>query len=362
MKLSKLFTLTIATLTMSWSAQAQDIHFSQFGMSNLTLNPATTGVMSCNARVSVIYRNQWAAATENPFNTFGVGGEAKFNAGKSDFWGLGVNLWADAAGASDFTTIQGSVSGSYLKKLGGRRSKDHFLVAGAQIGFLQRSINLNDLRWGTDWNGNAYDPSISFNGSEEIYRNNANNVNFDLSAGLMWFSSFGKDGKSNVYAGIGFQHLTKANLAFLADNGNRLQDQLWTKYTIHGGADIRVKRRLAIVPSFALWSQGPSFQMNLGSAVKFDFSKRAQSSQAFSVGLYLRGANQVIVGQEEGSFGVESLIPRIEMRFGSHRIGFAYDINISSLAAATNGNGAFELGYVWTLCGSSGRRLGCPTF
>ena len=65
------------------SSNGQDIHFSQFGMSNLTLNPATTGVMTCNARFSLVYRNQWASvAGRYAFNTFGFGGEAKFNAGK----------------------------------------------------------------------------------------------------------------------------------------------------------------------------------------------------------------------------------------------------------------------------------------
>lgn len=359
MKLSKLFTLTIVALTASWSSvSAQDIHFSQFGTSNLTLNPATTGVMSCNARVSVIYRNQWANATSNPFNTFAVGAEAKFNAGTNDFYGVGLSLWADAAGASKFTTIQGSLSGSYMKKIGGRRSKDHFLVAGAQLGFMQRSIDLQSLRWGEQWNGTSYDPSTS-SGENNF---GSNRMAFDLSAGLMWFSSFGEGGKSNVYAGIGFQHLTKANVSF-AQVTNKAE-ALWTKYTIHGGADIRLKKRLALVPTFMLASQGPSFQMNVGTSVKFDFSKKSQSSQAFSLGMYVRATNMVKSNSvdNETTFGGESLVPRLEVQFGSHRIGFAYDISISQVVAATNGNGAFELGYVWTMCGGKGRRLGCPTF
>ena len=41
---------------MSWVASAQDIHFSQFYMAPLDLNPALTGVMNCNQRLSANYR------------------------------------------------------------------------------------------------------------------------------------------------------------------------------------------------------------------------------------------------------------------------------------------------------------------
>lgn len=344
------FAFVFLIAMVSTSSNGQDIHFSQFGMSNLTLNPATTGVMTCNARFSLVYRNQWASvAGRYAFNTFGFGGEAKFNAGKNDFYGVGLSVWGDVAGASQYRTIATSVSGSYMKKIGGRRANDHFLIAGVQVGFMQRSIRLTELRWGNSWNGNAYDPSL---GSGEDFINQ-NNIIGDLNAGIMWFSSLGPSGKSNVYAGIGFQHLTKSNVSFVTGQ----QEPLWTKYTIHGGGEALIQRRLAIVSSFAVWVQGPSTQLNIGGGVKFDYSKKSVSNQAFMIGAYFRGSN--IVGP---SFSPESIIPRIEMKFGSHRIGFAYDVNISSLMAASRGNGAFELGYVWTLCGSTGRRLGCPTF
>ena len=117
-------TVITALVLIANSSNGQDIHFSQFGMSNLTLNPATTGVMTCNARFSLVYRNQWASvAGRYAFNTFGFGGEAKFNAGKNDFYGVGLSVWGDVAGASQYRTIATSISGSYMKKIGGRREK-----------------------------------------------------------------------------------------------------------------------------------------------------------------------------------------------------------------------------------------------
>jgi type IX secretion system PorP/SprF family membrane protein len=238
MKSGKLFTLIITVLFASMNtAKAQDMHFSQFYVSNLTLNPATTGVMTCQMRVSAIYRNQWASvAGQNAFNTFGLGVEGKFNVGKKDYVGAGLSVWVDRAGASAMTAIQAVVSASYLKKIGGRRANEHYLVAGAQVGFNQRSARLNQLRWGADWNGSNYGGNTGSENFDDVVQNAAN---ADLSAGLLWFSALDKKNKSNIYAGIGFQHLTKANISFLGTI-----EPLFTKITIHGGAEARLAKKI----------------------------------------------------------------------------------------------------------------------
>ncbi|MCH2023294.1 MAG: PorP/SprF family type IX secretion system membrane protein [Saprospiraceae bacterium] len=355
MKIGKLYTLIIVLLISMNNINAQDMHFSQFYVSNLTLNPATTGVMSCNMRVSAIYRNQWASvAGKYAFNTFGLGVEGKINAGKKDYVGLGLSVWVDRAGASAFTSIQAAFSGSYLKKIGGRNSNEQYLVAGAQVGFNQRSIRLNELRWGSNWDGTQYNGTLPDN--ENLF--NQNLTVADLSAGVLWFCALDKKNKNNIYAGIGFQHLTRANLSFIKQG----TEPLFTRFSIHGGAEGRVGRRTAIVPNFAVFIQGPSTQLNVGTGIKFDFSKKAKSNQAFTIGAYMRGANQVQVGTDQTTFGVDAIIALLRMRFGSSHFGFSYDINVSQLVGATRANGGFELSYVWTLCQPKGRKLGCPTF
>lgn len=365
MKLGKLFTCTILALAAcTFQVEAQDIHFSQFYVSNLTLNPATTGVMSCKMRVSAIYRNQWTSALgANAFNTFGLGVEGKFAVGNYDYAGVGLSVWADRAGASAFTSIQANLSGSYLKKIGGRRSNEHYLVAGGQVGFIQRSIRTQELRWGGQWDGTQFTRTLP---SGEDFAGSTT-PKFDMSAGLMWFSSLDKDNKSNFYVGVGFQHLTKVDVSLLAvpnviSSGNNPVEALYTRFTFHGGGEARLGRRLALVPSAAIMMQGPSAQLNVGTGVKFDFSKRARSNQAFTVGAYMRGSNQVVGNDEISPFGVDAIIALLRLRFNSSAIGLSYDINVSGLSAATGGNGAFELSYVWTMCTNRGRRLGCPTF
>ena len=48
---------------------AQDIHFSQYYASPMTVNPAYTGMFNGTYRVGANYRNQWASVSV-PYKTF----------------------------------------------------------------------------------------------------------------------------------------------------------------------------------------------------------------------------------------------------------------------------------------------------
>lgn len=352
MKFANLLHIAAAFLIAVTSLQAQDIHFSQFYASPLNLNPATTGVLSCDLRFSAIYRNQWASVMGNKaFSTFSAGVETRFAVGKNDYWGLGLNLWADKAGTSSFSAVHGALSGSYIKKLGGRRSNNMYLVAGGSLGFSQRSINTLNLQFGEQWNGDTFDGSLGTGEDLGLWR--ARLTYADLAAGLFWWMALDKDDKSNVYAGLAFDHLTKANLSFISQGF----DPLYMKTTVHVGADVRVQRRLAIVPNFIMMFQGPSREINFGASVKFDFSKRSVSNQAFEIGPMYR-----IVSSPTGSLASDAAIIVARVRYGSNTFGVSYDINTSRLRPASNMNGAFEVSYVYTLCGVRNRPMGCPTF
>ncbi len=353
MKIRNLFNIAVAFLLGVSALQAQDIHFSQFFASPLNLNPATTGVLSCDLRFSAIYRNQWASVLGNKaFSTFSAGLETRMPVGKNDFYGLGVNLWADRAGTSQLSSIHGSLSGSFIKQLaGGRKAKDMYLVAGGAIGFSQRSINTLNLTFGEQWMGDAYSASAST--GENLGEWNNRFVRADIAAGLFWWMALDDDNKSNINAGVAFHHLTKMNISFIGQG----LEALFLKTTVHLGGDFRVQRRLAIVPNVIMMFQGPSVEANFGTAVRFDFSKRSTSNQAFEIGPWYR-----IVSNPQGRIASDAAVIVTRFRYGSSVFGLSYDINVSRLNAATRGNGAFEVSYVYTLCGLRKRQLGCPTF
>src|SRR6056297_1942076 len=123
--------LILSTLFLGWASTSfgQDIHFSQFYLSPLNLNPAMTGVMNCNIRLTANYRNQWASVLKsNAYSTYSVSYDQRIPVGRNDYFGIGGTFWGDVAGEANFGTTTGKLSGSYSKKMGGYRNSANYLV------------------------------------------------------------------------------------------------------------------------------------------------------------------------------------------------------------------------------------------
>ena len=342
-----LYTLCLALLT-SVAVQAQDIHFSQFYMSPLNLNPALTGVMNCNQRLVANYRNQWSSVLkQNAYNTYSASYDQKIPVGRYDYFGVGGTFWGDKAGESEFATLQGRLSGSYAKKMGGYRRKAHYLVFGADLGVSQRSINSNALKWPSQNNGQGQYCETC--GTPETI-DDPNFLFLDMSAGILWFSVFDED--NNFYFGGAFSHLNRANQSFGDAN-----IPLYSKFTFHAGGEFMVGKRFGLIPGVVTFFQGPSFQVNAGNSFKFLLGNSRRYHQAFQLGAWARVANKL----ESGKL-VDAFILSTRFDYEQFTIGFSYDINTSSLNAASNGNGAFEFSLVYKICGPERRGVYCPNF
>ena len=349
MKLKQLV-LTAATAAMTtMSAFAQDIHFSQFNMSPTLLNPAMTGVMNCNGRFIVNYRNQWASVLKSKaFNTFSATYDMAIPIGRSDFFGGGLTLWGDRAGSLDFATTQAKLSFSYSKRMGGNRQQSHYLVVGAEGGLAQRSIDFLNARYGTQHNGEGqFDPTA------QSYENFANDrfLFGDVGAGLLWFSNF--DENNNFHIGAAATHLNRANQSF---TGEKFEG-LYTKFTLHGGGEFRLTKKLGLVPNIVYWAQGPSFELMPGTSLKFNLSKNRREYQAFQFGLWTRLTNHYAQ-----SIYTDAVILTTRFDYNNVGLGFSYDVNVSDLRPATSGNGGFELNLQYKICNGFKRPDYCPNF
>ncbi|MEL6275365.1 MAG: PorP/SprF family type IX secretion system membrane protein [Bacteroidota bacterium] len=341
----------VFVLFCAFSVQAQDIHFSQFYMSPLNLNPAMTGVMNCNSRISLNYRNQWASILgPNAFRTYNFSYDQRIPVGRYDYFGIGGTFWGDRAGEADFATTTGKLSVSYSKKMGGSRKYGNYLVVGAEGGVAQRSINFLALRWGTQHDGlGGFDPTAE---SGETGFDRDQFLFADMAAGLLWFMVF--DENNSLYLGGAFHHLNRANQSFNSDE----EDLLYSRYTIHAGGEFMVGQRFGLVPGVIVMTQGPSFQVNAGTSLKFLLNGgRNSSNQAFQVGLWTRVSNRV----ESGVLN-DALIASTRFDYDNFSLGFSYDLNVSPLKDATNNNGGFELALQYKICGQQRRGVYCPTF
>jgi len=337
-------------VAFGFSAQAQDIHFSQFYLSPLNLNPALTGVMNCNGRISGNYRNQWASILRNnAFSTFSVSYDQKIPVGRSDYFGAGITLWRDQAGSLGFGTMQARLSGSYSKKMGGYRKKAHYFVVGAEGGYSQRSVDFQKAQWGNQYNGNSsFDPNLA--SYENWGRNQFGFV--DIGAGMLWFSVF--DEMTNFHIGGSYHHINRADVTF-DENGDAVP--LYSRISGHVGGEFMLSERIGLGPKLVAFFQGPSMEVNGGTNFKFVLGDNKFFYQAVQFGAWVRIANKL----DKGTL-MDAVILTTRFDYDQFSLGFSYDVNTSKLRQASNSNGAFEFSMAYKICGPERRGVYCPHF
>ncbi len=348
----KKISILIFALALSMAAKAQDIHFSQFYMAPLNLNPAMTGVMNCQQRISGNYRNQWASVLrDKAFQTYQVAYDSKIPVGRYDYIGVGGSLWGDRAGSLNFRTTQVSLDFSYAKKMGGYRKKASYLVMGAELGGANRALNTSDARWGSQNNNGVFDPTLPSN--ENIFTRDHFSF-LDISAGLMWFSVL--DENTNFFVGGAYDHINRANQSFTGGDKAKFVP-LNSKFTIHAGGEIGMNDRISFVPGVVTFLQGPYLQVNGGTSMRFILGSSKRSTEAIQFGAWARLANK-----DEGGMLMDALILSTRFEYSQFTLGFSYDQNVSSLKSASRGNGGFEFSMQYKICGNERRSVFCPNF
>ncbi len=345
-----LYLLLVATL-LTAGLSAQDIHFSQFYMSPLNLNPAMTGVTNETQRVTINYRNQWAGAVgSSAYNTYAAGYDRRIPVGRDDNFGIGGSLWSDVAGESKFGSTQAKLSFSFSKKIAGTRKKAHYLTVGADGGFTQRRVRTGDLRWLSQVNSNGvYDPS---QGSPEAIPNN--NFTFaDLSLGMLWFSNLGE--RTNLFVGGSLHHLNEPQVSFLSSD-----EKLYQRLTLHAGGEYPINNKISVKPNFIFMSQGPHKEVNGGASARFKVKSKngfGTTGQFFELGAWYRVGTKF-----EGGVYSDAVILAARLDYDQYGIGFSYDYNVSELGQASPGNGSFELSLIYRMDEGGRRAVFCPVF
>lgn len=243
------------------NASAQDIHFSQFYNSPLTLNPALTGRVNGAYRVGVIYRNQWLQSTPSgsPFVTYSGSFDMPFHLKNKDAVGAGVVVYQDNAGDGALKTTTFMASGAYHKALD--KAGKHSLSLGTQLGYLQKKFDDQDGITENQFVGTVLDPTRpngeSLGGSQG---------SFDLNVGLMWNSLVGK--RSAVYAGGSIFHVLEPTNNFVENTNFDIP----RRFSMNAGADIGLGEKFSLLPSVIYQLQESADELNIGLAAAYMFS------------------------------------------------------------------------------------------
>ena len=296
-------------------ATAQDTHFSQFTSATMKLNPAAIGMMTEAGRFNLQYRNQWASllGSGNSYKTIAATFERRKDFKSTDFFGFGVGVWSDRAGAA-LRTDEITGGFSYARKFFGKEDAAHYLTGGAEVGERRVSLDLSDREWISQHDGNGgFDPS-KYGGTVAFSPNYAT----DISMGLGWYSNFGKN--KIIMAGFALHHLN--NPTYTVDNA-RFQT-LQTRRTAHLAVEYPIRRNVTLLPSVLWMTQGPATELTYGAKLKFIIIE--PNSAFVQVGAFIRKVNSL----ETGSLS-DAIIFFGRLDWKNYGLGASYDINGTTL-------------------------------
>lgn len=326
-------------------ASAQDIHFSQYSQSPLTLNPALTGLTPCTYRGVLNYRNQWASALgPASYQTFAGSFDAGLwrNSLDGNIVGVGAMIYNDVSGDGSLSnmTIMGSFA--YHQNLG---SEDHYISIGTQLGVVQKRVDYTKLIFESQIGTNGVDPTLP---SGEYGADNLSY--FDMNAGINWRSRFSD--KFAMQLGAAYFHLTEPIETFYNYNVNRLN----AHYVGYGSFKIGMGKNTVLIPSFLYMEQteGSNVQINTGVDVGFQLEKGVSMAYA---GLRYRAVDNIDVA--------DALIVNLGLDYNNINFGLSYDINVSGLSTVTNYRGGIELSFIYWGCinvNPKQKPIDCPRF
>ena len=322
------FSLAAAiALSAPIATYAQDIHFTQFDMAPLVINPAFTGNFDGSVRASAIYRNQWASVTV-PYVTFGAAVDLPVLVERNgDYLAVGLQLYKDQAGDGNLSNFTGLASIAYSKSLGQSNdvNRSTSLTVGLQGGYAQESIDLSKLYFGDEWSNGTFTQGTS----QEYHLGIGNSINYYLVNAGLALSHGGS--KFSYTLGLAANNINQPNNSI--EKKASSTDLLDMRYTGEVGANWIVGERLSLRPAVLYQSQATASELIAGNEFHYQVGGEPGyenfSTAVFLGGWYRSGDATMITA------GVE---------FKGFRIGVSYDYNISNLNTASNGNGGFEIG------------------
>ncbi|MEM8908514.1 MAG: PorP/SprF family type IX secretion system membrane protein [Bacteroidota bacterium] len=335
--------------------RAQDPRFSQFYAAPLQVNPAMAGVFEGRFRVNANYRDQWSSVLGSvPFRTIAAAIDLRYHVVNEDFVSFGVNLLRDEVGEGHFVQTRTYLNAAYLKKIGGApyTNTAQYLVAGAQIGLGQNSVN-----WNQFWFSAQFDQSIGGlpnfalpSGEMAILGDSrTTDVFLDFNAGLLYYALFG-DNRS-VYFGGAIHHLNGPQISFFED-GDETLNRRWLGQV---GAELPFNDELSILPAAIIMGQGPSTSTTFGANVRY--SNNDWNEIAIRAGLWPH-----LSSTPTSRIYFEAITVAAILELNRWNLGLSYDITTSDFSATNNSRGAFEVSLIYTHPARSRVRVRCPNF
>jgi type IX secretion system PorP/SprF family membrane protein len=328
--MKKVLLSALALAGISLGAWAQDVHFTQYFTSPLTLNPAQTGLTQNDWRASANFRTQWYTVSNNPYMSGTVAFDIPTLRGKlpeGDALGIGVLGLYDKSGTGGLQNTTVGLSVAYHKAFG--MDKQHTLSLGVQGYMVQKSIQFDKLIFGDQFDPNQPEGYLKGTSAENF--GNADLTYPDFNIGLMYSGRVAE--KATLYGGFAYYHLTRPEEKFL-QSGTAVK--INSRFSAHLGGSFEMNENTVMYLSAMYQKQGPASEFLMGGAVGFIMNPGHDEYTRNTI-FYLGGWYR---------YG-DAIAPYVGFEWSKMKIGFSYDVTLSSAQNMTGGQGAYEVSLIY---------------
>ncbi|MES2702782.1 MAG: PorP/SprF family type IX secretion system membrane protein [Bacteroidota bacterium] len=326
--MKKLLLGASVAMMLSGAVSAQDVHFTQYFTSPLTLNPAMTGLVNEDLRFAGNFRMQWSSVSANPYMTGTLSYDMAVLKGKlpeGDALGIGVMGLYDVAGSGGLKNTSVGLSLAYHKAFGYDRQQH--LSIGFQGVLVQKNLNFAKLTFEDMYNNGS--GTLAFPTAEKF--SNADLSYPDFNLGAMYSGKLAEH--VTGYMGYSYYHLTQPVETFLGNNNH----QIHSRHTGYLGGSFDMNPNTVLYASALYQSQASATEVLIGTAVGFILNpghdEEFQKNTIFYLGGWYR-------------YG-DAISPYVGIEWSKMRVGLSYDVNVSSFTPATGGMGAYEISLIY---------------
>ena len=332
--------LFLASLLVS-TVFAQDPSITQFYNNPNYINPAYTGVIQNNFRLTSMYRSQYGMNTQGGkfglYKTAFIGSDMRIQtttAGNAATFGF--TYINDNSGFSTLSTNYFSVSmGSIIPV-----SKNSKVSLGLNAGMVSTTLE-ESFRLGHQWNGTQWDGSIDLLDDQTI-ADLSDLTRYPIAgAGIAFFTKYNRTDK--FFIGLSANNVNTPNVSFV--EGGEIN--LSPTFNANMGFNNQVREEIVLVNNFLARFQGESYQVVANTTVNYQ-PNFTENTFIAGVGFRLtNGLNNAVAG--------ESFILTTGYGVGEFTVQASVDIN-------TQLDNAIEVAFIYTpgVKTAKARPLACP--
>lgn len=322
---------------------AQNIHYTQFFNSPLTLNPALTGFTRGDYRVGIAYKNQRIDQTSKSLagatlSTPSILFDAPVHI-NGDAVGIGGLFISNLMKNGLVQTYTGVASVSYIKSLG--KQKHHQLAMGVQTGYTYHELRKKSLNLYSPFIGEIFIPAADTAFAPDKVSGNL----FNLNAGALWMSRLNE--RVSMYLGGSIFNILQSR---------QVLDRMWTfQWNVHTGVDITLGRLVHLLPNALFLMQPQINELQPGLSVAYDVTPAA----TLSIGSMLHLSN--LYSKKTPKINAVALYGSFDYK--GFKLGLSYDFDVSKPLRVKQKYGALEIIAIYTGKNKNNKSIiFCPSF